>query len=167
MKFFTFSVFVTIIACLSGCSGEKTPDGMPKLYPAVCIKVVQDGNPLEDAYVSLRPEDKSLTWGIGGKTDAQGVAQLWTHGKYKGAFAGTFKVMVSKKVHEGEKEFIEALARNDEKAAASITVRSFSFIEDKFGSESQTPLTLEITSTSKTLEVDVSPAVKNEKPYMK
>ena len=167
MRFSTLGLFVTIFVCLSGCGGEKRPDGMPQLYPAVCVKVVQDGMPLEDATVSLRPNDKGFTWGIGGRTDAQGVAQLWTHGKYKGAPAGTFKVLVSKKVNEGEKEYIAALAQNDDKAAAAVKVQSFSCVEDKFGTESQTTLKLEITSSSKILEVDVSPAVKIEKPYMK
>ena len=140
---------------------------MPKLYPAVRVKVVQDGQPLENAYVSLRSEDKSLSWGIGGKTDAQGVAQLWTHGKYKGAYAGTFKVVVTKEVNEGEKEYIDAMNQNDAKAAAAIKVQSFSFVEDKFGLESQTPLKIDIESSSKMIEVNVSPAVRIEKPYMK
>ena len=167
MRFSTLGLFVLIVVCLPGCSGEKTPDGMPKLYPNACVKVIQDGQPLVDALVSLRPVDKGFTWGIGGRTDAQGVAQLWTHGKYKGAPAGTFKVIVSKKFNEGEKEYTAALAQNDEKAAAAIKVQSFSFVEDKFGVESQTPLKIEIDSSSKTIEVDVSPAVKIEKPYMK
>ena len=167
MKYFTLGLFATIVVCLVGCSKEKRPDGMPPLNPAVCIKVVQDGKPLDDANVSLRSQDKSLTWGIGGKTDAQGVAQLWTHGKYKGAYAGTFKVVVTKEIKEGEKEYVEALSRNDTQAAAAIKVQCFSYVEDKFGSESQTTLTVNIDSASKIIEVDVSPAVKNEKPYMK
>jgi len=167
MKFYILGLFIPIVVCLVGCPGEKRPDGMPPLYPAACVKVVQDGKPLEDAYVSLRPDDKGMKWGIGGKTDTQGVAQLWTHGKYKGAPAGTFKVVVTKEVKEGEKEYVDALTRNDQKAADAIKVQQFSFVEDKFTVERLTPLTLEITSSSKTLEVDVSPAVKNEKPYMK
>ena len=167
MKFSTIGLLLFTFVCLSGCGGEKRPDGMPPLYSAVCVKVVQDGKPLEDAIVSLRPDEKGFTWGIGGRTDAQGVAQLWTHGKYKGAPAGTFKVVVTKEVKDGEKELTEALTRNDEKAAAAIKVQCFSFVEDKFSSESQTPVKLEITPSSKTLEVDVSPAVKIEKPYMK
>lgn len=167
MRFSASALFITIVVCLSGCAGEKLPPGMPKLNRDACIKVLQDGKPLEGANVSLRPDDKGMTWGVGGKTDAQGIAQLWTHGKYQGAYAGTFKVVVSKNFNEGEAEYTAALTRNDEKAAAAIKVKSFSYVEDKFGSESSTPLKVEITSTSKIVEVDASPAVKIEKPYMK
>jgi len=167
MRYSVLGLFVTTWICLAGCSGESRPEGMPKLYPSVRIKVVQEGTPLEDAYVSLRPEDKSLTWGIGGKTDAQGIAQLWTHGKYKGAYAGTFKVVVTKTVNEGEKEYIAALDRHDTKAAEAVKVQSFSFVEDKFGLENQTPLTIEISSSSNVIEVDAGPVVKIEKPYLK
>ena len=166
MKFSAFGLLVTALICLTGCTGEKRPPGMPPLYP-VDIKVLQDGQPLEDANVSLRPLDKSLSWGIGGTTDAQGTAQLWTHGQYRGAYAGTFKVVVAKEIKEGEKEYIAALDRNDTQAANAIKVQMFSFVEDKFTLESQTPLEIEVTSSSKTIEVDVSPAVKIEKPYMK
>jgi hypothetical protein len=167
MKYSVVGLLLMVLVCISGCSGEKRPDGLPTLYPAASIKVVQDGQPLEDAIVSLRPDDKSMKWGVGGRTNAQGVAQLWTHGKYKGAPAGTFKVIVTKNVNAGEKEYLEAMNRNDTNAAEAIKVQSFSCVEDKFGTESQTPLTVEITSSSKTLEVNAGPAVKIEKPYLR
>ncbi|MDR0521526.1 MAG: hypothetical protein LBH00_06700, partial [Planctomycetaceae bacterium] len=96
-----------------------------------------------------------------------GIAELWTYGKHKGAPAGEFKVLVEKRFNEGEEEYIAAMNRHDEAAADKITVRSWSFVEVKFGDAAATPLTVNVDGNTKMLEVDVSPAVKTEIPYMK
>ncbi|MDR0520712.1 MAG: hypothetical protein LBH00_02540 [Planctomycetaceae bacterium] len=46
-------------------------------------------------------------------------------------------------------------------------MRSWSFVEVKFGDAAATPLTVNVDGKTKMLEVDVSPAVKTEIPYMK
>ncbi|MDR1269130.1 MAG: hypothetical protein LBK82_06370 [Planctomycetaceae bacterium] len=97
MKRITTIIFLFLgIVCFFGC-GQKLPDGMPKLYP-VTITIVQENTPLEGAIVQLIPEDSSLsTWGPMGITNASGVTELQTNGKYKGSPLGQFKVLVTKK----------------------------------------------------------------------
>jgi len=88
---------------LVGCGGKPKPDGMPELIPAIVV-VTQNGAPLGDAALTLTSADGSCKWAVGGRTDAQGRATLYTQGDYKGAPEGTFKVGVSKfeiKVKEG------------------------------------------------------------------
>lgn len=78
-----------------GCSGKKKPDNMPELYN-VKVKATQGGAPLADASLNLISADGSTSYAVGGKTDSNGVASLTTHGDFKGAPAGTFKVGVVK-----------------------------------------------------------------------
>jgi hypothetical protein len=46
--------------------------------------------------VRLVPESGPSLWSINGRTNVEGVATLWTHAKFFGVPAGTFKVLVSK-----------------------------------------------------------------------
>ncbi len=78
-----------------GCSGKKRPENLPELYN-VKVKVTQGGAPLADASLNMIAADGSGGWSVGGKTDANGVASLTTHGDFKGAPAGTYKVGVVK-----------------------------------------------------------------------
>ena len=78
-----------------GCGGKPKPDGMPDLYKTTIV-VTQNGAPLADAALSLQSDDPSLKWAVGGKTDANGRAELTTHGDFKGAPAGTYRVGVVK-----------------------------------------------------------------------
>jgi len=108
-----------------------------------------------------------MTWTIGGKTDDQGIVALWTHGKFRGAPAGTFKVAVEKVVNEGEAEMLEAANREDFAAANRIQVNSFSFVEEKYTTVGTTPIEIEITPKSRTIEIDAGPAVKIRREYMR
>lgn len=167
-KHFYFSTFLIlyVLFCLAGCSGEPRPAGFPKLYP-VTLKVSQEGTPLEGAFVQLQSNDPAMTWTTSGTTDANGAAVLWTYGKYKGAPAGTFKVTVMKDINEGEKEYTDALDRQDVAAAAKVKVRSFSYVEELYTSFSKTPIEIEITKSTRSLDIDAGKAVKIEKEYMK
>jgi len=155
---------IVIVVTLTGCTGSDKPAGFPKLYP-VSVKVIQDGAPLAGASVQLT--SSAFYWVAAGTTDNSGVAVLWTDGKYKGAPAGHFQVTVEKNINEGEEEYIAALNRYDSEAAAKIVVRSFSYVDEKFVTTATSPLTADIDSRTKQIEIDVSPAVKKERPYMK
>ena len=151
---------------LPGCGGDERPPGFPKLYP-VSLQVLQEGAPLADAAVSLRISDNSMTWSIGGRTDEQGIAVLWTHGRFRGAPEGAFKVSLEKVVNEGEDEMLEALNREDLAAAARIRVESNSFVKEEYNSFGTTPIEIEITPRSRMIEIDAGPAVKIRREYLR
>ena len=166
-----FVIFLlSAVCCLPslflGCGGDVRPPGFPKLYP-VSLKVMQEGQPLADAAVSLRIADGSMTWSIGGRTNEQGVAELWTHGKFRGAPEGTFKVAVNKVVNEGEDEMNEAANRGDMAAASRIQVNSYSFVKEEYSSVSTTPIEVEITRQSRVIDVDAGAAVKLRREYLR
>jgi len=149
----------------SGCGGDQRPDGLPPLFP-VSLTVLQEGNPLPDAMIIVRCAEESMTWTIGGRTNDRGVVDLFTHGRFRGAPEGTFKVMVSKIVNEGEEEFLAALERGDP-AAATMPVNSFSHVEAEFGAFETTPIEIEITRRSRAIEIDAGPVVRINRPYMR
>ena len=166
-RFFTVcGVLFAFALPLSGCGGDAKPPGFPKLYP-VSLQVMQEGVPLTKASVSLKIADNSMTWSIGGVTDEQGIAVLWTHGKFRGAPVGTFKVTVNKLFNEGEEEMNLAMNQGDEAAAAKIQVKSYSFVNEEYNLFATTPVEIEITTKSKVIDVDAGPAVKIQREYMR
>lgn len=150
---------------ISGC-GEPRPAGFPKIYPVSAV-VMQEGKPLEGAAISFHDSTGSMTWSIGGLTDAQGKTVLTTHGKFVGAPEGKFKVVVRKQVTEGEKEYNDAMNREDPAAAAKIPVHVYAYVEDIYNSPLTTPVEVEITRSTKTIEIDAGPAVKIEKEFLR
>lgn len=79
-----------------GCNKPKKPDGMPELFSGV-VKLTQENEPLEGATVLFVTDDPKITrWAVSGQTDANGVAKLFTMGKFEGAPAGSFTVLVTK-----------------------------------------------------------------------
>ncbi|MDR2754742.1 MAG: Ig-like domain-containing protein [Planctomycetaceae bacterium] len=91
LLFFSFSV-----SFLSGCGSKRVqPDGMPTLYHC-SIQITQNGQPLTDAIVSLHSTSENFPWTINGRTNENGQAEIFTHGYFKGAPAGDFKVTVDK-----------------------------------------------------------------------
>lgn len=159
------SLIIVLAIFLCGCS-EKKPPGLPNLYP-VSIQVTQAGVPLDEATVSLVSVDAGSNWIIGGLTDTNGKAQLRTYGKYIGAPAGRFKVVVVKQISEGEKEYVEAMNRNDLAAARKINVKIFSCVEDQFGDVKKTPLEIEINKSSKIITVDTGTAVRLKREFLR
>ncbi|MGL4942639.1 MAG: carboxypeptidase regulatory-like domain-containing protein [Thermoguttaceae bacterium] len=153
--------FMPVIGC-----GQKYPDGFPKLYP-ISLTVTQEGKPLAGATVVLSSPESTLQWTIGGVTDERGVAPLWTHGQYKGAPVGRFKVTISKVVNEGEAEYIAALDREDTAAAAKIVVKSYSCVEPQYGDVATTPLEVTLSAKSRTVDVDAGKADKIEQKYLR
>lgn len=159
------SFLLLFVSALIGC-GQNVPDDFPKIYP-VKLRIMQEGKPLEHAPILLRSTDQSSTWTVGGVSDATGTVTLWTHGKYQGAPAGQFKVLVSKVVNEGEAEYLAALNREDAVAARKIDVKSFSLVEERFESEATTPLEIEITPKTRIIDIDAGPAVRIRRAYLK
>ena len=163
-KQFPLLCLIVSLVLLPGC-GQKMPDGMPKLYP-VSVSVTQEGKPFADALVSLRASDPSAgTWTIGGTTDANGRVELYTNG-YRGAPLGKFKVVLVKQENEGAEEHDAAISRGDTAAAQRINVKIWSCVEDRYNDPSQTPLEVEITSGTKTLDVDAGPAVQIARQFV-
>ena len=153
---------VLLLALLVGCTKKPMPDGMPTLY-RVSISVTQEGKPLADATVSLRYADSSAgTWAVGGRTGAEGTANLFTNG-YRGAPVGAFKVLLFKQENEGLKEYSESANFED---AQRIKVKIWSCLKEEYNDPEKTPLEVEITSSTKTLKVDAGPAVKIEQPFV-
>jgi hypothetical protein len=152
MKRITILVFLFLgIMYVCGC-GQKLPDGIPKLYP-VTITIVQENTRLEGAIVQLIPEDPSLSnWGPMGITNASGVTELQTNGKYKGSPLGQFKVLVTKKeiephphlewgnLPDGDPKFIQY--RNE-----AMKLKVLDYVEPQFGLINATPLSVNITSS--------------------
>jgi hypothetical protein len=164
------SLFLSVLAAalvgVTGCDGERRPDGFPPLYP-VTLYVTQEGKPLEGAAISLVTPDGSVPWVVGGVTDAEGKVKMKTHGKFDGAPAGNFNVLISKTVYEGYAEYMAALNRGDLGAARRMTVNVFQCVEDAYTSLKDTPLHVEVTKSTKVFEVDAGQAVKIKKPFMK
>ena len=97
---FAVSALLLTLTFLTGCTGEKKPDGFPPVYPTTII-VTQEGQPLAEATVLLCAESEALQkWSVAGQTDATGAANVITYGKFPGAPAGDFTVVVTKDVTE-------------------------------------------------------------------
>jgi hypothetical protein len=160
MRQYLVSIII-LFPILSGCSREQLPPGLPKLYP-VTITIVQDGQPLNGASVVIVNEDyASSSWAAGGVTNEKGQVKLRTEGKYSGAPAGKYKVTVTK-IDVPEIELPEDSSSPEyERKTKEIQDKTFYLVEDKFTKLNTTPLKLEITPTSKNIDLDVSPAVRN------
>lgn len=90
-------MFIVVCLCIfGGCSRENRPNDLPKLMP-VTLTLTQDGKPLEKAMVVLYAENPDIVkWTVSGNTDTDGKTILVTHGQFRGAPAGKFKVCVTK-----------------------------------------------------------------------
>lgn len=128
--------FLLLAACDTG--DRERPKDLPQLHPCA-LTVTQDGKPLEAANVALRPVAESR-WGIGGVTDARGVAEIATGGFYPGVPEGKYKVTV-KKTELTETEYI-------------------SVVDTKFEDEAGTPLEIEIAKGKNQKTFEVGPAVR-------
>lgn len=151
-----FSVF--LIFALPGCSKSDKPEGFPDLYPCE-IKIVQDGAPLEGANVTLVG---GATWAVGGGTNAGGVAKIHTHGKFDGAPVGKYKVLVTKNVTEGA----PTPEQLNDPSYSGDGGSTYNTVDKKFGTQTTTPLEIEITPGSNSETFDVEKAVKDARPQV-
>lgn len=158
---------MVIAAC--GC-GEQRPEGFPALYSAT-ITITQDGANLAGATVALFPEDTALSrWPVGGVTDENGKTRLVTYGKFEGAPAGKFKVIVNKTVSEGDPipKAPGQYASAEERAAYDRAIKTgsyelFQVVAEEYRTADKTPLSLEIAPGGENAVVlDVGAAVKEK-----
>ncbi|MDO5309860.1 MAG: hypothetical protein Q4G03_10290 [Planctomycetia bacterium] len=96
------TLVLALMVAVVGCGKPKKPDGLPDLQPVV-LTVTQGTAPVANAVVILKATDSSATnnFTCGGTTDEKGVATIVTHGQYKGAPVGKYKVAVTCVVGEG------------------------------------------------------------------
>lgn len=162
MKSLSISGFLAIglaSAVFAGCSSEELPVGMPSLQP-VRVTIMQEGTPLEGASVQLMPEEASNTWASGGSTDAMGIVEIMTMGKYNGAPAGKYKVIVDKIMSDGPLEVVDD-------PAGSPQATLFRLVDPQFNSSRTTKAELTVTEGASTEEtIDVGPAIKKELPKL-
>ena len=127
------------VALIVGC-GTKRPAGLPNLVSCVLTFQYEDGTPVDEAMVSLTPEDADLRqWSISGTTDASGVAKISTNAEFSGAPAGKFKVVVRKValIPTGEMD----------KEVGEPIMETQSLIAEEFTNAGKTPLSLEVGSS--------------------
>ena len=95
LNFYSWLTYGTLLLCI-GCTGQRTPDGMPPLYPCT-LYLTMEGNPLDGASVTLHPIETGVSaYSAGGTTNAGGIVEIVTSGQYKGAPLGKYKVTVTK-----------------------------------------------------------------------
>jgi hypothetical protein len=162
---FFFLLAVAFIVTV-GCGGVQRPDGLPPTYP-LSIKVLQEGKPLDDATVALYFADGSMTWTVGGVTDAGGIAKMYTHGKFEGVPEGNYNVTVSKMIYEGKTEYDAAMESGNTAAAQKIDVSAWQLVSNEYMLQSKTPIKIEVKKSTKTLEVDAGPTVRIKKEMLK
>lgn len=144
--FFAFC-FAFMVLILVGCSGEKRPDGFPKIYPS-SITVSDDNGPLSDIKISLFAKEGNCPWPIGGTTNASGKADLVTYGKFKGAPAGEFIVVLAKSeiedAHLMPKGNDDGIVEVNTQKPQKTSFRVFSLIDPKYSDKATSPLTMKI-----------------------
>jgi len=136
---------------LSGCGGQKLPEGMPKLTPVI-LTVTLDGEPLDGATVGLVPLDSTNSrWNAGGGTDKNGKTKIRTLAQYDGVVAGKYKVTVTK-------TYIEPLPEGQtyEEFLKAKRPTPVEYVHKRFAIQSTTPLELEVGSAAvnQTFEVE-------------
>lgn len=137
---------------------------MPKLYPTT-ITVTQNGQPLENASVSLIPEDETGKWAAGGDTDSSGRASLKTQGMYKGVAEGKYKVCVTK--YEEDPSRLIAPDPNDKAARVQYARdlqkekrNTYHLIDPRYGNYETTDIVAEVVRGGNSLSCDVGKSVR-------
>jgi len=139
---------------LCGCSESSQPTDMPTLYPCT-ISVTQGGSPLADAYVELISPDVQK-YRPSAPTDASGNAVMLTYG-HPGVPAGTYTILVSKTI---EDDIVYKTDEYGERVVASSN--NYKTVEDRYSNPETTPHSIEITSKSARITIDVGKAVRNK-----
>ena len=155
------------LVTLAGCTAQRVPDGMPKLVP-VTLTLTQEGVPLSDAVVTLTDPSGGIPFMVGGTTDAGGNVVLYTHGKYKGAPLGKFKVRVVKTVSDQPPSDLPPAPEIDspefeayrQKIGKLPPLKTYMLVEKRYTQPDTTPLEIDITGPL-TTTLDVGKAVRD------
>lgn len=95
MNKYYFGLLISLLF-VCGCAPSNKPSDLPPLFPCA-LAFTMDGKPLEEASITLYPNDPALAkYTAGGITDAMGKVVLRTNGQFPGAPAGSFKIVVLK-----------------------------------------------------------------------
>jgi len=157
MQFRAYIALLSIASCVFGCSrGNDRPQNLPDLFP-VNIRVLQQGEPVSDAFVRLIPVDSAMPWSCGATTTADGHAKIMTVGRFEGAPQGEYKVLISKLEMTPT---IQADLSDLKSQKVSTSTAGFDLIEPKYSDIKSTPLTANVTSNGLSCEFDVEQAVR-------
>lgn len=158
----TKQFFALALACVCavavGCSkGPKKPADLPTLYPTTITVVYDDGTPVADATVALRPAGGGNTqWNVTGTTDAQGKLVCKTNGNWDGAPAGSYEAMVMKEVVEMEEPT---------EAGGSGAIKSrTNCVDTKFANPKTSGLTVEVKEGDNQVELKVGEPIEEDLP---
>jgi hypothetical protein len=137
MQKITIALILAVIS-LTGCSNVSRPGDLPQLFPCT-ISVIQDGQPLEGAFVEFHAKDGEPKYRPTAYTGADGNAVMLTYG-FSGVPAGKYKVTISKLVDD------DFVYRTDE-AGIQVIVSSntYRLVESRYSDPATTPHEIEIT----------------------
>lgn len=152
--------FVCLSLTWYGCGGTPKPEGMPTLYPCT-IKVTQDGQPLAEAIVYLDPVGEKHKWPVSGVTNVQGVATLSAQAKYLGAFAGDYKLVVTKEEDFQERPDQPVPGSDTEIIPGSPVIR-YSLVESQYTSGKTSPQDVTVAKGTNNFTFDVGKAVREK-----
>ena len=161
-------LFLACLFAFSGCRQERRPDGMPPLHPCR-ITIIQDGQPLEGAIVTLHSTGQGTNWGPSGTTVADGIAIIYTQGQFRGVPEGNYKVTIRKEetISLATPEQLAAI----EKAKAenpkwydppNIKQETWRLVEKQYTDAKETPLELIVSKGTNNVEFDLGKAVREK-----
>lgn len=163
------SAALALVAAL-GCGGEKLPEGMPKPV-ATTLTFKVDGKGLADANITMIPADEGRYVAVG-KTDANGVADMKTDGKFKGAVPGEYKVVVAAKDEVDYGEFgppptgdpaaLEKWNVAVENGGGAAQFKRYSLVAAEFGDVEKTPLTVSVADGKVAETFDLGDSTREE-----
>ena len=168
MKRLTFFVVLVVLVVFSGC-GKSRPEGMPPLVS--CTVTVKDGSqPIGDIHIGLRSPDAHGGWGIGGRTNASGVAKIMTiFASFEGTGVptGTYQVVLSEiidlpqELQPSADNFMAAGSPVNlrEQTAQAAKVEAYIEANRKIPAilcGSRSPLEMIVSESGGTLEIDVA-----------
>ncbi|MDR3197731.1 MAG: hypothetical protein LBU34_07660 [Planctomycetaceae bacterium] len=131
-----------------GCGNERRrPEGMPKLYRCT-LRLTQEGIPLANAVVSLHSVSQTFSWTVGGRTDENGTAEIFTDSYFKGVPEGDFKIVVHKSEIVTPKP-PDVLPQSEEEISRIFThinrnIHEYSLVDIQFTDVKKSPLILTV-----------------------
>ncbi len=156
----TKQFFALALACVCavavGCSkGPKKPADLPPLYPATITVVYDDGTPVDQATVALRPAGGgNAQWNVTGVTHAQGKLVCKTNGNWDGAPAGSYEAMVTKEI---------IVSEDSTEPGASPTIKSRTrYVDLRYANPKTSGLTAEVKEGDNQIELKVGEKIEEE-----